>query len=125
LEDTIASLRTGLMVVGVIAVAALGVAIYALVSGGTSGGSQTDERLSQIETRVNSLSRQVENPATSGGAGDPALGGRVEALERAVKMLAERPATDPTKAIEELSARIDSLSKDIEQLKQTQTQTTP
>lgn len=122
LEDTIGSLRTGLMVVGVIAVAALGVAIYALLSeqrGDTRDGSRT----AQLEDRVDRLSRQIQNQpaAVAGGGSDTAaLDQRVDALERTVKTLASRPATDATKAVEELAGRIDALSRDVEQLKQAQ-----
>jgi hypothetical protein len=124
LENSIASLRTGLMIVGVIAIAALGVAVYALLSGGTLGDAKIDARVSSLERRVDALGQQL--PSASGGGGDTAaLSARVDALERTVKTLADRPATDPRQAIEQLSGRIDALSRDVEQLKQTQTQTTP
>jgi hypothetical protein len=123
LEDSVATLRTGLMVVGVLAVAAIGVAIYALLSmetDGSSSGVASAARVSQLEDRVDRLSRQLEAPG-GGAAGDVgALGERVAALERTVKTLASRPSTDPTQAIEQLSGRIDELSGDVEQLKQSQ-----
>jgi hypothetical protein len=122
LEDSIASLRTGLMFAGVIAVAALGVAIYALLGDSTQSGAVSDARVSQLEDRVDRLSQQPENPdAGAGGSDVAALGERVGALERTVKTLANRPATDATQAIEQLSGRLDELSRDVEQLKQSQT----
>jgi hypothetical protein len=126
LEDAIGSLRTGLTIVGVIAVAALAVAIYALVqaddssSGGSRGDLATDSRVSQLEDRVDRLSRQVQE-LRSGGGDNAALDSRIAALERTVKTLASRPSTDPTPAIDELSGRLESLSRDVEQLKQTPT----
>ncbi|MEA2221954.1 MAG: hypothetical protein QOH83_330 [Solirubrobacteraceae bacterium] len=127
LEDAIGSLRTGLTIVGVIAVAALAVAIYALVqandssSAGSRNGLATDSRVSQLEDRVDRLSRQVQDLRSGGGGDSAALDSRIAALERTVKTLASRPSTDPTPAIDELSGRLDALSKDVEQLKQTQT----
>jgi hypothetical protein len=128
LEQTIGSLRTGLMAVGVIAVAALGVAAYALVKanddGGRSGstsGLATNKRVSQLDDRLDRLSRQVQDARS----GDNAAGGgdvsdRVAALERTVKSLADRPSTDPQEAIDQLSGRIDDVAKDVEALQQGQ-----
>jgi hypothetical protein len=130
LEDAVGSLRTGLTIVGVIAVAALAVAIYALVSdngpGGSSRGLATDSRVSQLENRVDRLSRQVQglrsgSAGNSSGAGDAALADRVGALERTVKTLASRPSTDPQQAIDVLSSRLDKVTRDVEALKQTST----
>jgi len=131
LEDAVNSLRTGLMIVGVIAVAALGVAIYALMKeedGGTGsrGGLATDSRVSQLDDRIDRLSRQVQDARADAGGGDAAaeLGDRVEALEGTVKELADRPAPgDATQAVQELSDRIDDVTADVEQLKSAQTQT--
>jgi hypothetical protein len=128
LEDAIQSLRTGLVIVGVIAVAALGVAIYALMKdddGGTGSrsGLATDSRVSQIDDRVDRISRQVQDLRSGGGNDDEAaaLGDRVEALENTVKELADRPAAgDATQAVQELSDRIDDVSADVEQLKSAQ-----
>ncbi len=125
LEDAVNSLRTGLMIVGVIAVAALGVAIYALMQddgGGTGSrsGLATDERVSQLDDRIDRLSRQVQDlRSDASGGGDAAeLGDRVEALETTVKELADRPTPgDATQAVEELSERIDDVAADVEQLK--------
>ncbi|MEA2195500.1 MAG: hypothetical protein QOG42_1934 [Solirubrobacteraceae bacterium] len=130
LEDSLASLRTGLMIVGVIAVAALGVAIYALMkddngASGSRSGLATDSRVSQISDRVDRLSRQVQAARSGGGAGAAAataLDDRVAALEKTVKTLADRPAPgDATQAVKELSGRIDDVTRDVEQLKAAQT----
>jgi hypothetical protein len=129
LEDAIQSLRTGLMIVGVIAVAALAVAIYALMkddngSSAASSNAASDSRVSQIDDRVDRISRQVQD-LRSGGAGKDdtaALGDRVAALEKTVKQLADRPAPgDATQAVRELSDRIDDVTADVEQLKSAQT----
>jgi TolA-binding protein len=127
LEQTIGSLRTGLMAVGVIAVAALGVAAYALVKanddgagGGSTSGMATNERVSQLDDRLDRLSRQVQDARSGDNAGGDDVSDRVEALERTVKTLAERPSTDPQEAIDQLSERIDDVAKDVEALQQGQ-----
>jgi prefoldin subunit 5 len=129
LEDAINSLRTGLMIVGVIAVAALGVAIYSLMKdddtdGGSRSGLASDERVSRLDDRVDRISRQVQGLRSGGGTSTDAVEERVAAVEKTVKTLAERPSTDPQQAIDELSNRIDDVAQDVEALKQ-QSQTTP
>lgn len=119
LEDAVASLRMGLMIVGVLAVAALGVAAYALLAtdkGSSTTGAASDARVSQLAQRVDELASQ-ENAARSGDAA-AGLDDRVAALERTVKALADRPTPgDATDAVKELSTRIDDVAKDVETLK--------
>jgi hypothetical protein len=130
-EDMIASLRTGLVIVGVIAVAALGVAIYALMkddgSGGSRSGLASDSRVSRVNDRVDRLSRQVQDLRSTGGSSNDdtaALGDRIAALEKTVKTLADRPAPgDATQAVKVLSGRIDDVTRDVEALKSAQAQT--
>jgi polyhydroxyalkanoate synthesis regulator phasin len=137
LEAAVDSLRTSLAVVGLLAVVALGVSIYALTktddsSGtGSRSGLATDARVSSVEDRVDRLSRQLQTLRSSRSAGvgksstdTAALENRVGELESTVKTLADRPATDATQAVQELSGRIDDVAKDVEALKQAQ-QTTP
>ena len=126
LEDAIGSLRTGLMVVGVLAVAALGVAIYALMKNDDSGGGArdglaSDARVSQLDDRIDRISRQVQGLRSGAGSSSDALEDRVAALEKTAKTLAERPSTDPQQAIDQLSERIDAVAQDVEALQQGQT----
>lgn len=127
LEDAVGSLRTGLMVVGVLAVAALGVAIYSLVKenedgGGSRSGLASDSRVSDLEDRVDRISRQVQDVrAGDGGGGGDEVGERVAALEETVQELADRPTADPQQAIDQLSERIDEVAQDVEALEQDQT----
>ena len=126
LEHALGSLRTGLMVVGVIAVAALGVAAYALikagdeVAGGSGDGGASSERVSRLDDRVDRLSRQVQDARAGGESSGDGLEDRVAALERTAKTLAERPSTDPQQAIDQLSERIDDVTEDVEALQQAQ-----
>jgi hypothetical protein len=134
LDDAVAALRTWLALVGMLAVVALGIAIYALISAndttGSRSGSASDERVSRVDDRVDSLSRQVQSlraargTTAGGGSEAAALGDRLDELERTVRALSDRPATDATQAVEELSGRIDGLSADVEKLKQS-SQTPP
>jgi archaellum component FlaC len=124
LEDAVNSLRTGLMIVGVIAVAALGVAIYALMQdddgAATRGNAASESRVSQLDDRIDRLSRQVQDVRSDARSNDETagLGDRVEALEGTVEQLADRPAPgDATQAVQELSERIDDVAADVEQLK--------
>lgn len=126
LEQALGSLRTGLMVVGVIAVAAFGVAVYALLKagdetgGGSGSGGASNERVSELDDRIDRISRQVQDARSGAEAGGDGVEDRVAALERTVKTLADRPSTDPQQAIDELSERIDDLAKDVEALQQAQ-----
>lgn len=128
LEDAVRSLRTGLMVVGVIAVAALGVGIYALMqadddaTGGSRSGLASDSRVSELDDRIDRVSRQVQGLRAAGGgaAGGDAVEGRVAALEKTVQTLADRPSTDPQQAIDQLSGRIDDIAEDVQALQQAQ-----
>lgn len=130
LEDAVGALRTWLAIVGLIAVAALGVAIYSLTKddGNTSSsraGLASDERVSRVDDRVDRLSRQVQSlrasrsPSSSSGADTSALSDRIDQIESTLKTLAARPAgADSTQAIKDLSERIDTLQGDVDQLKQ-------
>ncbi|HVF79340.1 MAG TPA: hypothetical protein VNA28_13665 [Solirubrobacteraceae bacterium] len=126
LEGAIGSLRTGLMVVGVIAVAALGVAVYALMkaddasSGESRSGLASDVRVSQLDDRIDRISRQIQGLRSGAGSSSDAVEARVAAIEKTVETLAERPSTDPQQAIDQLSKRIDQIAQDLEALQQGQ-----
>jgi len=133
LEDAVDNLRTWLLVIGLVAVAALGVALYAVLDDDTSsggGGSTTglasDERVSQIENRVDRLSRQLQDVRAGGGSGDDtaALANRIDELEDAVSSQSGQggaAASGTQDAIDELSSRIDDLASDVEELQQSPT----
>ena len=126
------ALRTWLVIVGLVAVAALAVALYALLDDDTaSGGARStsgladDARVEQVENRVDRLSRQLQGLRTdSGGADTAALANRLDELESTIKSQPAQPATGggTQQAIDELSKRIDDVAGDVEQLKQSQPQ---
>ena len=125
LEDAVGSLRTWLAVVGLVAVAALGIGIYALMQDdddtrGSRSGLASDERVSRLDDRIDRLSRQVQTlrAGNSGGDSTAELGDRLDDLENTVETLGERRAPDATQAIEELSGRIDDLRSDVDALEQ-------
>jgi hypothetical protein len=129
LEDAVNSVRTGLMVVGVIAIAALGVAVYALIKANDtstdgSAGGVSSARIAKLDDRIDRLSRQVQDVRSQSrsSSGDASgLGDRVAALEKTVRELAARPTPgDATQAVKELSGRIDDLAGDVDQLKRAQ-----
>jgi outer membrane murein-binding lipoprotein Lpp len=135
LEDAVDGLRTWLFVIGLVAVVALGVALYAVIdddtstrgAGSSATGLASDERVTQIENRVDRLSRQLQDLRVDRGTagGTSALAGRVDQLERTVRSLPSQPSAGGTQdAIDTLSNRIDTLAQDVEQLKQAGT-TTP
>ena len=134
LEDAIDNLRTWLLVIGLVAVAALGVAIYAVArrrhrrapAAARRPALASDERVSQIENRVDRLSRQLQDVRTDGARQRRRHGrarqARIDELESA-DQVAVRPggaASGTQDAIDELSSRIDDLAGDVEQLKSSQ-----
>lgn len=128
LEDAVDNLRTWLLVVGLVAAAALAVALYAVLDDDTSRtgtrsttGLASDERVSQIENRVDRLSRQLQDLRAGGGSTDDtaALANRVDALENAARSQSGSGAASGTQdAIDALSSRIDDLASDVQALKQ-------
>jgi|GEM_PF-1845026 len=131
LEDSISSLRTALAFVAVLAVAALGVALYALlkndVTDRTTGGG-TSARITRLDDRIDRLSRQVQG-IRAGGNSPAALAARVDSLSRSVSALRTQAgstsaAPDPTKALQDLSSRIDAVDQKVQDLS-TQTPATP
>ena len=130
LEDAIEGLRTWLVIVGLVAIAAFGIALYSLLTddegdgrGTTSrSGLASDERVTGLENRIDRLSRQVQDLRRDDGDSDTAaVGDRIEALEQRVESLPEGGSgEDATQAVEQLSGRVDQLADDIEELKSAQ-----
>lgn len=130
LEDAVSSLRTALAIVGVLAAAALGVAIYAVIQAeeendGRAGASSG--RVADLDDRVDRLSRQVrEVRAANGGdaesgdleslrgeISDRATKAQVDALSAQVEELADTGSGEGTSALEQ---RVDTLADQVEDL---------
>ncbi|MCA1690237.1 MAG: hypothetical protein LC720_07375 [Actinobacteria bacterium] len=71
LERAVDSLRTWLLIVGVLALAAIGLAIYAVVRADQPGGSR---RGLATDARVDKISAEVKALRAGAGAGSPSTG---------------------------------------------------
>jgi outer membrane murein-binding lipoprotein Lpp len=118
--DRLGSVRTGLVVVAVIALAALGVALWALL--GDTGDPDRQEasrvRVERLADRVDRLESQVGEAASAGGVaairdGQRGLQRRVQALETTVEE--SRAATQD---LEEIAASIGTLQSSVDALEQ-------
>jgi methyl-accepting chemotaxis protein len=127
LEDAISSLRTGLIVVGLLSALALGVALYSLLADDESDGNTrqgaSSERVSRLDDRVDRLSRQVQG-LRSADDGTDDLEERVDSLSQTVDSLrnqtgsGDNAAAEATQAVEQLDQRVDDLSRQIQELRQ-------
>jgi outer membrane murein-binding lipoprotein Lpp len=113
------SLRTWLAIVGVIALAAIAVAIYAVVraddvrSGGTSrNGLASNARVDRISSELKAL----RAGAGSGGAGSAALAARVDQLSSQVQSLRSTGTGAGAGAVSGLGARVAALESTVKTL---------
>ncbi len=136
LEDAIHSLRTGLIVVGLLSALALGVALYSLLANDDNQGDGRREasadRVARLDDRVDRLSRQVQG-LRADREGTNELASRVDKLSRSVSSLrgqaasgggdddAAAAAADARQVVEQLGERVDDLSQQVEELRQNQT----
>lgn len=130
LEDRLRSLRTAVVMLALVSLAALALGFYALLQSEDAergdGGADAAE-VSALEDRVDELeSREAADPDTVQKAiEDKADAKDVAALEQAVEELREQPAeteegTDPetAQAITDLTQRLDDLEARVEQMEQ-------
>ena len=115
--DRLRSLRTGLLVVGVLALAALGVALWVLLDDvdDTDRRGASRERVERLEERVDRLETQAGEAASEGGLaairdGQRALQRRVQGLGATV----EQSRADAG----EISGALDALQDSVETLDQ-------
>ena len=127
-EDQIRNLKQLAAALGVLALIALGVAVWALLAGdddeSTSGGRVSAGQVSRIDDRVDRLEQQVDDIDTSQleediegkvDKGDvDELRQDVEELRSAVEDAGSNE--DTTQAIDELSQRVDDLEQDVQDL---------
>jgi hypothetical protein len=118
--DRLGSLRTGLVVVAVLALAALGVALWALLDdvGDADREDASRVRVERLADRVDRLESRVGEAASEGGlaairGGQRALGRRVQALEATVEE--SRAAAQD---VEEIAGAFEALQDSVEALEQ-------
>ena len=118
LLDRVNSLRTALVLVGVLAAIALGVAAYALIDanteddGGTNGRTAASaEKVSDLEQQVEELDSRVDDRATKNQVSE--LNSDVEDLQDQVRQLSQQ---DSGGGDEEAQQANEQLQKDLQQL---------
>lgn len=119
--DRLGSLRTGLVVVGVIAIAALGVALWALLDDVDEREDASRARVERLADRVDRLENRVGEAASEGGVatirgGQRALQRRVQALEATVEesRAAAQDVGEVAGTIEALQDSVDALEQRLE-----------
>jgi hypothetical protein len=118
--DRLGSVRTGLVVVAVVALAALGVALWALLEDTGEAGREDASRVrvERLADRVDRLESQLGEAASEGGVaalrdGQRALQRRVQTLEATVEE--SRAAAQD---LEEIPAAVEGLQDSLEALEQ-------
>jgi hypothetical protein len=142
--DALRSLRTAVVLLGLLSVAALGLAVYALMqSQEADRGSASSGRVARLDDRVDRLSRDVQRTRESTtGTADQSdvnqvqdeLSGKasssdVRKLERTVGKLQTEVADaksndDTTAALDQVDQRLDDMSRQLRELQANQ-QTSP
>jgi predicted nucleic acid-binding Zn-ribbon protein len=125
LLDQLRSLRTGLVIVGLIAVAALGVALYTLLTkeedSGTQAGASRAE-VAALSDRVDALESDVKSRATKNEVSQVA--DDVQALSKRVDQIAKQSQSAPSSAtdkqarssIDQINTNVQTLSQDVKDL---------
>ena len=131
LLDELRSLKTATAIIGVVAILALGAALWALLDNGDQGGDArgaSSERVSDLEERVDRLENEVDNAPSEKAVSE--LRQEQEDLSRRVDRLSQRAGDtsgdDQTRqAIEELNQTVEQLDRrvdDVERAQQEQQQ---
>jgi predicted RNase H-like nuclease (RuvC/YqgF family) len=120
LLDRLRSLRTALVLVGLIAVAALGVALYTLLTkeeeSNTRAGASR-QQVSQLSDRVDALESDVKNRATKDDLNQ--VDDDVKALSKRVDQLAKQAQSASSDSTDKQArSSIDQLDKNAQQLSQ-------
>lgn len=129
LEDQVRSLKGLVALLGVLAAAALGVAVWALLSSEDDDGGRTasadrvarlDARVDQLEDDVAEVAKQSDTTQLRDDLDQKASKADVDALSGQVEELSsslDASATDENAAaISELQGRVDSLAQQVEAL---------
>jgi hypothetical protein len=116
--DRLASVRTGLVLVAALALAALGVALWALLDDGPGREDASRVRVERLADRVDRLESQIGETASEGGVA--AVRDRQQALQRRVQDL-EATVEESRAAgqdLEEMAAAVEGLQDTVEALEQ-------
>ena len=119
MRDRLRSLRTAVALLGVLAVAALGVALWSLLSQEEEGDSQrgaSQERVRDLDERVEDLESESGDAASRNAV--ERLRDEQEQLEERLSAVEERPGAPSRDAVEDLQADVTQLSDAAEQLGQ-------
>jgi archaellum component FlaC len=130
LLDRFRSLRTAVALLGVVAVAALGVALWALLSeqdeGGGDRGGASASSVSRLEDRVDELESAVERAPSRDDLsgireGQRSIEQRLDALEQAGEgsQDAQQAVEDLQQSVQDLEQRVDELEQQQEDQSQT------
>jgi hypothetical protein len=121
LLDRLRSLRTALAIVGLIAVAALAVAVYAVLAmeeESDAGGGASRQQVANLDDRVDALEAEVEDRAT--GDDVNRIADDVQALSDRVDQVAKQArsaaSTDNSGTDEQARASIDQLNQSLTDL---------
>jgi polyhydroxyalkanoate synthesis regulator phasin len=116
LHDQLRSLRTGLILLGVLAVAALGLGLWALLTAESVDQSRVAvqaSRVRELERRVDAIQRTA---ARAPSAGDiAALSAQQRTLAQSVSQL-ERTSAQTTAQVDALRARVQRLEQRVDAL---------
>jgi TolA-binding protein len=134
LQDQVRSLRTAVVLLGLLSVVALGIAAWALVKSNDanngnahSGNAASAARVSKLEDRVSSLETKVDNRATKGDLDDlqsqqKDLTDRVGKLESNSGQAQNAASKD---AVDQVSQDVQDLQKRVDDIEQQQAKASP
>ena len=121
LLDRLRSLRTTLAIVGLIAVAALAVAVYAVLNmeeESDAGGGASGQQVANLDERVNALEAEVKDQATTDDVNR--IADDVQALsvrvDRVAKQAQSAASSDNSGTDEQARSSIDQLNQSITDL---------
>ena len=132
LADRLRSLRTALVLVGLLALTALGVGLYALLTQEEEDDARqgaTSSSVKKLDERVDELETRVDDSATKSGVSElrsdqEELSDRVEALEKD-QQSQDQESGDTAElqtAIEDLGTAVEDLQQRVEAVEQQQAQ---
>jgi predicted RNase H-like nuclease (RuvC/YqgF family) len=118
LLDRLSSLRAAVVMIGIVAVAALGIALWALLTQEEESDAQRGasvERVRALEERVEELEQDVEGAATGDAVSQ--LSENVESLDDRVGALEDRSEGGASaQAVEDLQGDVQELGDAVEEL---------